>query len=73
MPLWLSWLASFLATAFNQWLANRRAEAAMRDLGASQQREASVREAERQEEIADAAAQVARDAVGEDPRDYRQE
>ena len=68
---WLSWLTSLLASAFNQWLANRRAEEAMRELGAATAREASIREAERQEQIAEQARRVARDAIEPDPRDYR--
>lgn len=52
------------------WFGGRERDARNYSQGASDQREASYREAERQEEIADAAAQVARDAIP-DGRDYR--
>lgn len=68
MPGWLSLALSLVAKIVTQWLANREAEKAFRDLGAKTQAEDSRREAERQEAKAQAAADAAA-AVAEDPND----
>ena len=65
MPSWLSLALGFLAKVITQWLANLRAEQALRDLGAATQAAASKAEAERQEAKAKAAA----DAVATAPED----
>ncbi|KMO15423.1 hypothetical protein [Methylobacterium indicum] len=68
LPWWLSAIISFLARAANDYAARRRAEAALRDLGAKTQAEDSRREAERQEAAAQAAGDAAA-AAPEDPAD----
>ena len=68
LPWWLSAIISFLSRAVNDYAARRRAEEALRDLGAKAQAEDSRREAERQEAKARAAADAAA-AAPEDPAD----
>ena len=68
LPWWLSAIVSFLARAANDYAARRRAEAALRDLGAKTQAESSRREVERQEAVARAAGEAAA-AAPEDPAD----
>jgi hypothetical protein len=68
LPWWLSAIITFLSRAVNDYAARRRAEDALRDLGAKTQAEASRREAERQEAVAKAAGERAA-AEPEDPAD----
>jgi hypothetical protein len=68
LPWWLSAIITFLSRAVNDYAARRRAEEALRDLGAKTQAETSRREAERQEATAKAAGERA-DAEPEDPND----
>lgn len=70
LPVWASVLLDLVAKTFNQWLANIRAEQALRDLGAATQSLESIRVAESQEASAVAAGEAAQDAV-DDPRDLR--
>lgn len=67
-----SWVISFLVEMANTWLSKRRAEQALRDLGAATQAASSRIEAERQEATAKAAGEAALDAP-DDPRDLRPE
>jgi len=68
MPGWASWVISFVVKLITQYLANRRAEQALRDLGAATQAADAKTEAERQEAVAQqAAASVA--STPEDPDD----
>ena len=53
-----------------QWLANQRAEQALRDLGAATQASASTTAAEKQEATARVAGDAAADGP-DDPRDFR--
>jgi len=48
----LQWLADLIANIFLGWLKDRRAEEALKDLGANQARNDGVKEAEREEQIA---------------------
>ncbi|QRE77335.1 peptidoglycan-binding protein [Methylobacterium aquaticum] len=68
LPWWLSAILAFLSRAANDYAARRRAEGALRDLGAKTQAEDSRREAERQEAVAKAAGDAAA-AAPEDPAD----
>ncbi len=68
LPWWLSAILAFLSRAVNDYAARRRAEEALRDLGAKTQAEDSRREAERQETVAQAAGDTAA-ATPEDPAD----
>lgn len=70
MP-WLTWLASLIERLVASWFGSRERERAARIEAASQQREADIREAERQEEIAEQARRVAQDAIAPDSHDYR--
>ncbi len=72
MPFWASAGISFLVKLINEYLANRRAEEALRDLGAATQVNASRIEAERQEAIAQRAGEAAADEL-DDPRDLRRD
>lgn len=56
--------------AVNDWAARRRAEQALRDLGATTQANEARAEAERQEAAAVRAANAAEDGP-DDPRDLR--
>jgi hypothetical protein len=68
LPWWLSAIVSFLSRAANDYAARKRAEAALRELGAATQAAASRAEAERQEAVAKAAGERAA-AEPEDPED----
>ena len=68
LPLWASALITLVVKGVPQWLANLRAEQALRDLGAATQATASRAEAERQETAARAAGEAAA-AAPEDPAD----
>ncbi|MFE1598170.1 peptidoglycan-binding protein [Methylobacterium sp. ID0610] len=68
LPWWATALLTLVAKGINQWLANRRAEQALRDLGAATQANAARAEAERQEAAAKAAAERAA-VEAEDPAD----
>jgi hypothetical protein len=68
LPLWASALITLVVKGVTQWLANLRAEQALRDLGAATQAATSRAEAERQEAKAQAAADAAT-AAPEDPAD----
>ncbi len=68
LPLWASALITLVVKGVTQWLANLRAEQALRDLGAATQATASRAEAERQEARAQTAADAATIAP-EDPTD----
>lgn len=70
MPVWASVLLDLVVKVVTQWLANIRAEQALRDLGAKTQAADSVLEAETQEAAARAAAEAAQDAE-DDPQDLR--
>jgi hypothetical protein len=70
LPWWASLLITGLTRFLNQWLANKRAEGALRDLGAATQRADSLREAERQEQAARQTGAAAADAA-DDPHDLR--
>lgn len=59
LPLWATALISFVVKLVTQWLANLRAEQALRDLGATTQAAASTAAAEAQEAKARAAAKAA--------------
>ena len=72
LPWWATALLTFVARAFNQWLASRRAEQALRDLGAATARNADRAEAERQERVARDAGDAAADGP-DDPRDLRKD
>ena len=72
MPFWASAGISFLVRLITEYLANRRAEDALRDLGAATQANASRVEAERQEAIARRAGEAAADEP-DDPRDLRRD
>ncbi len=72
MPFWASAGISFLVRLITEYLANRRAEDALRDLGAATQANASRIEAERQEAIARRAGEDAADEP-DDPRDLRRD
>lgn len=70
LPWWASALITFLVRAANDWVARRRAEQALRDLGAATQANEARAEAERQEAVAERAASAAEDGP-DDPRDLR--
>lgn len=70
LPWWASGLVAFVVRLINEWAARKRAEAALRELGAATQRADSLREAERQEQQARRAGAAAADAP-DDPRDLR--
>jgi hypothetical protein len=70
VPVWLTLVLDLVAKVVNQWLANLRAEQALKDLGAKTQAIDSVRQAEVQEAAARTAGEAARDAE-DDPRDLR--
>ncbi len=72
LPWWASALITFLVRAVNDWAACRRAEQALRDLGAATQANTARAEAERQEAVAERAAAAAEDSP-DDPRDLRPE
>lgn len=72
MSFWFSAGISFLVRLIAEYLANRRAEDALRDLGAATQANASRLEAERQEAIARRAGEAAVDEP-DDPRDLRRD
>ncbi|MEE7478401.1 peptidoglycan-binding protein [Methylobacterium hispanicum] len=67
---WVGQALAFLARFLNDLTQRRRAEAALRDLGAATQRADSLREAERQEQQARTAGAATADAP-DDPRDLR--
>lgn len=67
LPIWATAIISFLVKLVTQWIANRNAEQALRDLGAATQANASVATAEEQE----AKARAAGDAAADDPDDER--
>ncbi|MBA9071308.1 hypothetical protein FHR71_005087, partial [Methylobacterium sp. RAS18] len=69
---WASALITFLVRAVNDWAARRRAEQALRDLGAATQANTARAEAERQEAAA-ARASVAAEHRADDPRDLRKD
>ncbi|TXN79293.1 hypothetical protein [Methylobacterium sp. WL8] len=58
-----NFLISFVVGLINKWLATKRAEQALRDLGAATQAATSNAEAERREGVARAAG----DAIGNTP------
>ena len=72
LPWWASALITFLARAVNDWAARRRAEQALRDLGAAAQANEARAEAGRQEAVAERAAAAAEDGP-DDPRDLRRD
>lgn len=72
MSFWVSTGLSFLVKLVTEYLANRRAEEALRDLGAATQANTSRIEAERQETIARRAGEAAADEP-DDPRDLRRD
>jgi len=72
MSFWVSTGLSFLVKLITEYLANRRAEDALRDLGAATQANASRVEAERQEAIARRAGEAVADEL-DDPRDLRRD
>lgn len=72
MPFWATGLISFLVKLITQYFANRRAEDALRDLGAATQANTARIEAERQEAVAKAAGEAAADDL-DDPRDLRRD
>lgn len=67
-----SLIIGFVTSFLNKWLAAKRAEQAMRDLGAASQAAAARAEAERQEAIAKAVGEAAANEP-DDPRDIRRE
>jgi len=67
LPFWATALISFGVKLVTQWLANLRAEAALRDLGAASQANASTTAAE----TAEARARAAGDAASDGPDDDR--
>lgn len=67
---WVGQALAFLARFLNDLAERKRAEAALRDLGAATQRADSLREAERQEQQARTAGAAAAEAQ-DDPRDLR--
>ncbi|MCJ2080770.1 peptidoglycan-binding protein [Methylobacterium sp. J-090] len=72
MSFWVSTGLSFVVKLITEYLANRRAEEALRDLGAATQANASRVEAERQEAIARRAGEAAAEEP-DDPRDLRRD
>jgi len=72
LPWWVSALITFLARAVNDWAVRRRAEQALRDLGAATQANEARAEAERQEAVAERAAAAAKGGP-DDPRDLRRD
>jgi cysteine synthase len=70
LPLWATALIDLTVKVVTQWLANLRAEQALRDLGAKTQAVDSVRQAEVQESAARAAGEAAQDAE-DDSQDLR--
>jgi len=72
MSFWVSTGLSFIVKLITEYLANRCAEDALRDLGAATQANASRLEAERQEAIARRAGEAAADDP-DDPRDLRRD
>lgn len=67
-----SLIIGFVTSFLNRWLAAKRAEQAMRELGAATQAAAARAEAERQEALAKAAGEAAADEP-DDPRDLRRD
>ena len=67
LPFWANALISFGVKLVTQWLANLRAEQALRDLGAATQANASITAAE----AAEAKARAAGDAAADGPDDDR--
>ncbi|KQP62791.1 hypothetical protein [Methylobacterium sp. Leaf112] len=67
-----SLIIGFVTSLLNKWLETKRAEQALRDLGAATQANASRVEAERQEAIARRAGEAAA-AEPDDPRDLRRD
>lgn len=72
LPWWASALIAFLVRAANDWAARRRAEQALRELGAATQANEARAEAERQEAAAHRAGAAAEDGP-DDPRDLRKD
>lgn len=72
LPWWASAAIAFLARAFNDWLGRKRAEQALRDLGAATQANTARAEAERQEAAAARVGTAAEDGP-DDPRDLRKD
>lgn len=67
-----SLIIGFVTSFLNKWLATRRAEQALRDLGAATQAATARDEAERQEAVARRAGEAAADEP-DDPRDLRRD
>lgn len=72
MPWWLATLLNWAARVVTQWLADKRAEQALRDLGAATERNKAHAEAERQEAAAHRAGAAAEDAP-DNPLDLRKD
>lgn len=72
MPFCASAGISFRVRLITEYLANRRAEDALRDLGTATQANTSRVEAERQEAAARRAGEAAADET-DDPRDLRRD
>lgn len=72
LSFWASAFVALLAKVVTQWLANLRAEQAMRELGAATQASASTAAAEAEEARARAIGDAAADN-DDDPRDLRPE
>lgn len=68
LPIWATALISFGVKLVTQWLANLRAEQALRELGAKTQTTESTAAAEEQEARARAAAEAAADGL-DNPED----
>lgn len=67
LPFWATALISFVVKLVTQWQANLRAEAALRDLGAATEANASLSAAE----AAEAKARAIGDAAADGPDDER--
>lgn len=72
LPWWASWLINLIVRGVTRWAADKRAEQALRDLGAATQASAARAEAERQEAAAERAGAKAADDL-DDPRDLRRD
>lgn len=72
LPWWASWLVNLIVRGVTKWAADKRAEQALRDLGAATQANAARAEAERQEAAAERAGTAAADGP-DDPRDLRRD
>lgn len=72
LPWWVSALITFLVRAVNDWGARKRAEQALRDLGAATQANTARAEAERQEAAAQSVGAAAEDGP-DDHRDLRKD